>query len=77
MKIKTFKCYKGHEFLLWEECPFCCAIENTIPNNKSSDFLQIYDSIKDLNAEEIDRFYRLKYIPQYEPETQLSVPKFD
>jgi len=41
MEISFFKCTKGHEFLLWEECPFCCAIEKKIPTEKDKRVWQV------------------------------------
>jgi len=76
MEISFFKCTKGHEFLLWEECPFCCAIEKKIPTEKDQRFWQVYEVIRDLTPEQIEEFYR-HYLPQHKPDAPINPPVFE
>lgn len=74
--MEIFKCDKGHDYLLWKECPFCCVLQKKIPNEKSASFLHVYEAIKSMNEKQVEEFYYKKYLPQHEPETPVNMLVF-
>lgn len=37
-KIELYSCGNGHEYLLWKECPFCCALYQVEPAETDESF---------------------------------------
>ena len=54
--INLHSCPKGHK-IIWDECPFCCALEKKKPTITDATFLQIFDRLKDCGSDEINAFY--------------------
>ena len=70
-KIDTGKCKRNHLILAYKECPFCCAIDGITPTETDSDFLKIYNDIKEMDYDEIVRYYH-NYLPT---EPDVDIPK--
>lgn len=71
--IKTYECARNHKYLLWSECPFCCAIDGKVPNETDERFITLYETAKGKSEEEIEKLY--SDFPPYEPEQCLSDSK--
>lgn len=69
--INLYTCENGHQYLLSEKCPFCCAINRQEPVNESKEFMRIYNIIKDKSRQEIEDYYKT-YVPAQEPEKPLN-----
>ena len=68
--IKSYKCSKGH-YSIWNECPYCYASEKKSPTINDQMFLNLFNRLKTLSPEEIEKEYNVDF---EEPEQPLRDP---
>lgn len=57
-------CKRNHYYQEWDECPFCCALDNTEPKTEDEFFLMAYNAAKGKSSEDVKRLCESIHWPE-------------